>query len=323
LAQTVTLSPETGFLWNALQWIKTFIMFENDVQWIGSCLDFLLKVEGGAEDDSALEQSLLTIASVLTRRLLVFDWLALERKLVFQRLVDRVQGYFGKQDSVMEDVSLGSKNVDRGLPSAALRAMASSKVQVELSGGISLNTFPEILRLALLVMSVGDVSKQGAFSSHGIVLYSAIFILLEYLLIFCILVLQPIGVSTWSRLFQDVAHTHSDQPKRLQNGSALLHCNPPLSNDIQFRLRIIQGSKDPEIVKVALDGLNLVQTIELCKDGFGLDLQVAQLAHTTLLVALENEASQAVPVHLEAASGRRELFTLVVTWCIYTVDPVL
>lgn len=163
LAQTVVLSPDTGFLWNALHWIKTFIMFENDIKWIGSCLDFLLKVEGGAEDDSALEQSLLTIASVLTRRLLVFDWLASERKLVFQRLVDRVQSYFAKQDSVMEDASLGSKSVDR-TSSAALRALASSKVQVGLSGGVVLSTFPEILRLALLAMAVGDHTKQGSFS---------------------------------------------------------------------------------------------------------------------------------------------------------------
>ncbi|KAF9129984.1 Integrator complex subunit 1 [Mortierella sp. 14UC] len=278
LAQTVALSPETGFLWNALQWIKTFIMFENDVQWIGSCLDFLLKVEGGAEGDSALEQSLLTIASVLTRRLLVFDWLASERKLVFQRLVDRIQSYFARQDSVMEDVSLGSKSVDRRSSSATLKALAGSKVQVELSGGVVLSTFPEIIRLGLLVMSASDVSKQ--------------------------------GTSTWSLLFQDATQTHPGQPKRLQNGSALLYCNPPLSNDIQFRLRIIQGSKDPEVVKVALDGLILVQTIELCKDAFGLDLQVAQLVHAALLVALENEASEAVPVHLEASSGRQLMVLL-------------
>ncbi|KAG0301048.1 Integrator complex subunit 1, partial [Linnemannia gamsii] len=131
LAQTVALSPDTGFLWNALHWIKTFIMFEDDVKWIGSCLDFLLKVEGGAEDDSALEQSLLTIAS----------------------------SYFAKQDSVMEDASLGSKNVDR-TSLAASRALASSKVQVELSGGVVLSTFPEVLRLTLLVMAVGDLTKQ-------------------------------------------------------------------------------------------------------------------------------------------------------------------
>ncbi|KAF9902714.1 Integrator complex subunit 1 [Linnemannia zychae] len=278
LAQTVILSPETGFLWNALQWIKTFIMYENDVQWIGSCLDFLLKVEGGAEGDSALEQSLLTISSVLTRRLLVFDWLASERKLVFQKLVDRIQSYFAKQDSIMDDVSLGSKSVDSTSSSAALRALADSKVQVELSGGVVLSTFPEILRLALLVMSVGDVSKQAA--------------------------------STWSRLFQNATQTHPEQPKRLQNGSALLHYMPTLPNDIQFRLRIIQGSKDPEVVKVALDGLNLVQTIELCKDAFGLDLQVAQLVHATLLAALENEASQTVPVHFEASSGRQLMVLL-------------
>ncbi|KAG0380523.1 Integrator complex subunit 1 [Mortierella sp. AD032] len=278
LAQTVALSPKTGFLWNALQWIKTFIMFENDVQWIGSCLDFLLKVEGGAEGESALEQSMLTIASVLTRRLMVFDWLASERKLVFQRLVDRVQSYFARQDSDMEDVSLGAKSVDRGFSSAALRALAGSKVQVELSGGVVLSTYSEILRLALLVMSVSDVTKQGA--------------------------------STWSRLFQDATQIHPGQPKRLQNGSALLHCNPPLSNDTQFRLRIVQGSKDPEVVKVALDGMNLVQMIELSKDAFGLNLQVAQLVHAALLDALETEASQAVPVHLEASTGRQLMVLL-------------
>ncbi|KAH7042449.1 hypothetical protein BKA57DRAFT_539090 [Linnemannia elongata] len=289
LAQTVALSPDTGFLWNALQWIKTFIMFENDVHWIGSCLDFLLKVEGGAEGDSALEQSLLTIASVLTRRLLVFDWLVLERKLVFQRLVDRVQSYFAKQDSVMDDTSLGSasKSVDR-TSSAALRALASSKVQVELSGGVVLSTFPEILRLAILVMAVGDLPKQ--------------------------------GVSTWSILFKDSVQTHPGQPKRLQNGSALLQyaSNPtppspsPLANDIQFRLRIVQGSKDPEVVRVALDGMNLVQTIELCKDAFGLDLSVAQLVHAALLTALEIEGGMNVPVplHLEASTGRQLIVLL-------------
>ncbi|KAG0217493.1 Integrator complex subunit 1 [Mortierella sp. NVP41] len=275
LVQTVVLSPDTGFLWSALQWIKNFIMFENDVKWIGSSLDFLLKVEGGAEGDQALEQSLLTIASVLTRRLFVFDWLARERKLVFQRLVDRVQSYFAKQDSVMEDVASKSKSVDRGssAASAALRALASSKVQVELSTGDVLNTFPEILRLAVLVMAIGDVSKQDG--------------------------------STWSRLFQDAVQNHPGQPKRLQNGSALLHCDPLLSNDIQFRLRIVQGCKDAEVVKVALDGLNLVQTIELTKNAFGLDLQVSQLVHAALLVALENEAEQSVPVHLESSAARQ------------------
>ena len=168
LVQTVALSPDTGFLWNALQWIQTFVMFENDVHWIVSCLDFLLKVEDGAErgGDSALEQCLLTVASVLTRRLLVFDWLISERKLVFQKLVDRVQTYFAKQDSDMEDVSLGSKSVDRS-SSAVLRALAGSKVLVELSGGVMMSTYPEILRLALLVMAVGDVSKQGTKHSHS------------------------------------------------------------------------------------------------------------------------------------------------------------
>lgn len=83
----------------------------------------------------------------------------------------------------------------------------------------------------------------------------------------------------------------------------------PLANDIQFRLRIIQGSKDSEVVRVALDGLNLVQTIELCKDAFGLDLSVAQLVHTALLAALESEGGMnvPVPVHLEASTGRRKL----------------
>ncbi|KAG0287041.1 hypothetical protein BGZ97_007225, partial [Linnemannia gamsii] len=109
-------------------------------------------------------------------------------------------------------------------------------------------------------------------------------------------------VSTWSKLFQDSVQSHPGQPKRLQNGSALLYCNPPLANDIHFRLRIAQGSKDPEVIRVALDGLNLVQTIELCKDAFGLDLQVAQLVHSALLVAIESEASLGVPVHLESST---------------------
>lgn len=322
LAQTVALSPDTGFLWNALQWIKTFIMFENDVHWIGSCLDFLLKVEGGAEGDSALEQSLLTIASVLTRRLLVFDWLVLERKLVFQRLVDRVQSYFAKQDSVMDDTSLGSasKSVDR-TSSAALRALASSKMQVELSGGVVLSTFPEILRLAILVMAVGDLPKQGALLLL-VGTHCSCYLLSHTLLTHFIFLCNNkyLGVSTWSILFKDSVQTHPGQPKRLQNGSALLQyaSNPPppspspLANDIQFRLRIVQGSKDPEVVRIALDGMNLVQTIELCKDAFGLDLSVAQLVHTALLTALEIEGGMNVPVplHLEASTGRRKLLLL-------------
>ncbi|KAF9935230.1 Integrator complex subunit 1 [Linnemannia zychae] len=276
LAQTIALSQETEFFLNVLQWIKACLMIEDDVHWIGSCLEFLLKVEGGVENDSFLEQGLLTTASVLTQRLFVFEWLATERKLVFQKLADRVQSYLSKRDSTMEDVSLGSKAVDRG-SSASLRELAGLKVQIELSSGIILATFPEIIRLTLLVIAYNDVGKQ--------------------------------GTSMWNRLFHDATQAHPDQPKRLQSGAALLYSDPSPVNDIQFRLKVIQTSKEPDIVRVALDGLSLVQTIEICKESFGLDLQVAQQVHEALLKALENESSQSVPVHLESSTTRR-LITL-------------
>ncbi|KAF9111981.1 Integrator complex subunit 1 [Mortierella sp. AM989] len=266
LIQTVQKTPNTGFFSKALQWIENLVAIENDVKWIVPSLEFLLKVDGGEEDQS-LEQSLLTVATFLTGRLFVFDWIVREQDGILRELTKRVDEYFARHDSIMEDISM--KSVDSG----TWRTSARSKVEVELFGGMVLSTHPEILRLALLILSVGDVNKQAD--------------------------------STWSRLFIGSGRNNAHVPKRLTNGTALLSCDPPMSNDIPLRLRLVQSSHDPEVARAAMDGLNLVQVIDITKDAFGVDIKIAQIIHEALLVALEHEKYNAVPVHLNRSTSKR------------------
>ncbi|KAF9356147.1 Integrator complex subunit 1 [Mortierella sp. AD094] len=256
LIQTVHKTPNTGFFSKALQWIESLAAVENDVKWIVPCLEFLLRVDGGEEDQS-LEQSLLTLATFLTSRLFVFDWIVREQDGILRELAKRVDEYFARHDSIMEDVSM--KDVD----SSSWRTSTKSNVQVELFGGTVLSTYPEILRLVLLILSVGDVNKQ----ESG----------------------------------QNVSHA----PKKLTNGATLLSCDPPMPNDMSLRLRLVQTSHEPEVVRAAMDGLNLVQVIDITKDAFGVDIKIAQIIHDALLVALEQEKSHGVPVHLERSTSKR------------------
>ncbi|KAF9433165.1 Integrator complex subunit 1 [Entomortierella beljakovae] len=266
LMQTVRKTPKTGFFIKSLQWIENIISVEVDVKWIIPSLEFLLKVDGGDEDQS-LEQSLLSIATFLTNRLFVFDWIVREHESVLRELTKRVDKYFAINDSIMEDVSM--KSVDNG----TWRTSARSKVQVELFGGTVLSTHPEILRLALLALSVGDVNKQAD--------------------------------STWSRLFMGSGQNPNHSPKRLVNGATLLSCDPPMPNDLSFRLRLVQSSHDLEVVRVAVDGLSLVQVIGIAKDAFGVSSKTAQIIHETLATTLESEKDNNVPIHLEYSTSKR------------------
>ncbi|KAF8977219.1 Integrator complex subunit 1 [Entomortierella lignicola] len=266
LIQTVLKTPNTGFFGKTLQWIETIVAVEVDVQWIVPSLEFLLKVDG-SEEDQFLEQSLLTLATFLTSRLSVFDWIVREHDSILRELTKRVDEYFTRHDSSMEDVSM--KSADSGTWRTSIR----SKVQVELFGGTVLSTYPEILRLILLLISVGDVNKQAD--------------------------------SPWSRLFMESGQNNSNTPKKLTNGATLLSCEPPMPTDLSLRLRLVQTSREPDVVRVAMDGLNLIQVIDITKDAFGVDMKIAQIIHEALLVALENEKTLGVPVHLEQSTSKR------------------
>ncbi|KAF9171261.1 Integrator complex subunit 1 [Mortierella sp. AD011] len=256
LIQTVRKTPSTGFFSKALQWIESLVAVENDVKWIMPCLEFLLRVDGGDEDQS-LEQSLLTLATFLTNRLFVFDWIIREQDGILKELAKRVDEYFTRHDSIMEDVLM------KGVDSNSGRTSTKSNVQVELFGGTVLSTYPEILRLVLLILSVGDVNKQ----ESG----------------------------------QNVSHA----PKKLTNGATLLSCDPPMPNDMLLRLRLVRTSREPEVVRAAMDGLNLVQVVDITKDAFGVDIKTAQIIHEALLVALEQEKAHGVPIHLERSTSKR------------------
>ncbi|KAG0195896.1 Integrator complex subunit 1, partial [Mortierella sp. GBA30] len=275
LLQTVIKTSGTGFLWKALQWIDDFISAEADVQWIAASLQFLLRIESGgvSSSDQSQELSLLTISRLLTRRIVVFDWLVRDRETMLRKLMNRVDAYFSGQDSVMEDVS--AKAVDHG---ADLEFARAKKVQVELSGGVILSTYPDILRLALLNMSVGEVDKHDG--------------------------------STWSRLFKASSEIGSHEPKKLADGRSLISCDPAPSNDMQLRLRLIQFSQDAEVVRVAMDGLSLVQVIDLAKSAFGVDIKTAQVVHDALSAALGREPEQSVPVHLGQSTSRQLMLLL-------------
>ncbi|KAG0324121.1 Integrator complex subunit 1 [Dissophora globulifera] len=274
LLQTVRKTPETGFFEKSLHWIESFVMSEIEVEWIARSLEFLLKVDGAGdgEADVSLEQSLLTTATLLTNRLFVFDWLVRERDSLLKDLRKRVEMYFLKQDSVMEDVSM--KAIDQ----SQLRSPARTKVAVELSCGTTMSTYPEVLRLALLVLSTTETNKQVD--------------------------------STWSRLFKESSQTVPHVPKRLANGTSLLSRELAVQNDMQYRLRLVQLCKDPEIVRVAMDGLSLVEVIEMSKEAFGIDVKNAEVMHEALLAALEREKEHHVPVHLDKDASQRLLSLL-------------
>ncbi|KAF9961521.1 Integrator complex subunit 1 [Mortierella alpina] len=275
LLQTVVKTHSTGFLWKTLQWIDDFVSAEGDAQWIAQSIDFLLSIEnGGPASDQGPELSLLTIARLLTQRIFVFDWLLRDKEPLLRRLMKRVETYFAGQDSVMEDAS-SMKAIAHGTELAFANA---SKVQIELSGGSTLNTYPEILRLALLIMSVGEADKHDG--------------------------------STYNRFFKASSEASPDKPKRLVDGSALLSCDPTPSNDLQLRMRIVQFCGDAEVVKAAVDGLTLVQVIDLAKGAFGVDVKVAQVIHEALLLALEKESENIVPVHLEQQACKQLLLLL-------------
>ncbi|KAI8355441.1 hypothetical protein B0O80DRAFT_43185 [Mortierella sp. GBAus27b] len=259
LLQTIRKTPGTGFLIKALQWIEAFTVTENDVQWIARSLDFILRIDG-READETLEQCLLTIGRLLISRPFVFDWLGQEKEPLLRELVKKVDRYFVKYDALVGTGSI--KDMDTS------EAMIRDVVQVELSNGEVMSTHPEILRLALLILSTEDVDKQVD--------------------------------STWGRLL--CADSIVPRiPKRLKNGSALLSCNPPFPSDMQFRLKLVQISKDPEVVRVATDGLTLVQVIDISGDAFGADNKTAQVVHEALLMAIEQEKSYQIPIHLDMA----------------------
>ncbi len=71
-------------------------------------------------------------------------------------------------------------------------------------------------------------------------------------------------------------------------------------------MRIVQYCRDTEVVKAAVDGLNLVQVIDLAKGAFGVEVKVAQVIHEALLLALEIEPENIVPVHLEQHTCKRK-----------------
>ncbi|ORZ04684.1 hypothetical protein BCR41DRAFT_193695 [Lobosporangium transversale] len=271
LLQTIQKTPGTGFFDKALQWIEDIVKVENDVKWIVSSIQFLLKLCTGADIDNSLEQSLLTIARLLTGRLFIFDWLVHEHDALIKSIAKKVDEHLSKSDSVMEDVA--GKKADY----AVWRTTARAKVEVKMSDGTLLNIYPEILRLALLILSVGDVNKQAG--------------------------------STWSSLFGDTSDAQH-MPKRLADGQALLSCDPSMPNDIQFRLRLVQFSREAEVVRVAMDGLSLIQTIDIARNTYGVNVKMAQIIHGALLMALEQERERSVPVHLEQESLKRLLLLI-------------
>lgn len=87
-------------------------------------------------------------------------------------------------------------------------------------------------------------------------------------------------------------------PKRLANGSALLLADPPFPNDTQFRLKLVQGSSDTQVVRVAMDGLTFVQVLDIASEAFGADAKNAQIVHEGLVAAIEQAKSHQVPIHL-------------------------
>ncbi|KAG0336844.1 Integrator complex subunit 1 [Podila horticola] len=280
LARTVFKTPGTGFLGKTMDWIETITAKEDDILWLEMCLEFLLKVEGSNEDEQqqATEKSLQTLARLFTTRPFVWEWLVRDKEPLLRLLIKRVDQYFSKQDSDMEDGEMMS-SFNRNRYSSARNS--SARVQVKLDGE-NFDTFPEILWLALLVLSVNGSSRHDS--------------------------------STWSKLLMESSQAESMEPKRLVNGAPLLSSDttsdsPAFARESQLRKRLSR-TRDPEIVKVSLDGMPFVQVIDVVKEGLGLDLKVAQVVHRVLLDLLEKEHGQAVPVHLDSSVIKRIVLLL-------------
>lgn len=163
LARTVFKTPGTGFLGKTMDWIETITAKEDDILCLEMCLEFLLKVEGSNEDEQqqATEKSLQTLARLFTTRPFVWEWLVRDKEPLLRLLIKRVDQYFSKQDSDMEDGEMMS-SFNRNRYSSARNS--SARVQVKLDGE-NFDTFPEILWLALLVLSVNGSSKHGNVQS--------------------------------------------------------------------------------------------------------------------------------------------------------------
>lgn len=159
LARAVLKTPGTSFLGKTMDWIETITAKEDDILWLEMCLEFLLRVEGSNENEQqqAAEQSLQTLARLFTSRLFVWEWLTRDKEPLLRQLIKRVDQYFSKQDNDMEDVEMKSFNRNSHYSTKD----SSARVQVKLEGGENFDTFPEILWLALLVLSVNGTSKQG------------------------------------------------------------------------------------------------------------------------------------------------------------------
>ncbi|KAI1303911.1 Integrator complex subunit 1 [Mortierella claussenii] len=270
LMQTVHRTAGSGFFGKSLKWIESFVATENDVQWIIAPLEFLLKVELTGEDEAGLEQSLLTISRLLMSRLFIFDWLVREQDAIVKALARRIDEYFAKNDDVMEDVSMKEPEY------SATHSTARAKVRIELSDGTFISTYPEIVRLTLLILSTGDATKHQAGSTR-------------------------------TKLFMDPngQEPQSQSPKKLADGSGLLTCVPLMMNDIEQRLRLVQLGRDTEVVRAAMDGLGLVEVIEIAKEAFGVDLKTAQIIHEALLIALDREKDHHIPIHLDQGALSR------------------
>lgn len=109
----------------------------------------------------------------------------------------------------------------------------------------------------------------------------------------------------WSTLLSDT-ESHPATPKRLVDQTPLLISQPPLLNDLALRIRLVQSTQELEIARIALDGLSIVEVLEVAKQGFGLPLPIAQLVHEAVAVSLERDSVSAVPTYLEPTTTRRK-----------------
>jgi len=100
--------------------------------------------------------------------------------------------------------------------------------------------------------------------------------------------------------------SHPVTPKRLVDQTPLLMNQPPLLNDLSLRIRLVQSTQELEIVRMALDGLSVVQVLEVAKQGFGLPLHIAQQVHEAVAVSLEGDSESNVPTYLEPTTTRRK-----------------
>jgi len=109
----------------------------------------------------------------------------------------------------------------------------------------------------------------------------------------------------WSILLSDTV-SHPVTPKRLVDQTPLLMNQSPLLNDLSLRIRLVQSTQELEIVRMALDGLSVVQVLEVAKQGFGLPLHIAQQVHEAVAVSLEGDSESNVPTYLEPTTTRRK-----------------